>query len=58
MKTAFPIYGVQAHSIRYALRYPMDHPLRADLLASTARSELDDNATLPSSFLTNLFITG
>jgi hypothetical protein len=58
MKSIFPFYGFMSHSMRYVMRYPMDHPLRANILASFARAELDDSQTLPGNFLSNLFITG
>lgn len=58
MKSIVPFYGFSSFALRYAFRYPMDHPLRAAILASFARAELEDLQTLPNSFLSSLILTG
>ena len=58
MKAIFPFYGFMNHSLRYVLRYPVDHPLRASIMASFARAEVEDAATLPHSFLSSFFFGG
>lgn len=59
VKSIIPFYGFMGHAIRYVLRYPMDHPLRAEFMAKLAHAELEDhNDGLPSRFLGMLFMGG
>ena len=55
LKAVFPFYGFMNHAIRYVMRYPVDHPLRASILGSFARAEVEDSQLLPSSFLGSFF---
>lgn len=53
----FPFYGFMQHITRFALRYPMDHPFRAAVMGSLARTEMDDLGTgLPEKFLNSFFL--
>lgn len=55
LKSIFPFYGFMSYAMKYVLRYPVDHPLRAELMARFAQAELADmNDTLPSRFLASL----
>lgn len=56
IKSVIPFYGFMNHAIRYVMRYPMDHPLRAQLVSDFATSETADNAEYPGSFLGALFL--
>jgi len=52
MKSIFPFYGFMRHAIGYVMRYPMDHPLRAEIIAKLAMAELaDGKEVLPTRFL-------
>jgi hypothetical protein len=45
MRSVVPFYGWASHILKYAFRYPWDHPLRVSVLGSFARAELADAAT-------------
>lgn len=57
LRSVFPFYSWARFAIRFALRYPFDHPIRASIMAAFARNELDDLGTgLPQSFLGAFFL--
>lgn len=57
MRYVFPFYGFSQHIVRYALRYPMDHPFRVAVMGSLARTEMNDLGTaLPEKFLNSFFL--
>jgi hypothetical protein len=52
LKSVLPFYGFTQQILRYAYHYPIDHPFRAAVVASVARTELNDLGTgLPQSLL-------
>jgi hypothetical protein len=52
MRQVFPFYAFTGHMLRYVTKYPADHPVRAAIMGSIARAELDDLGTgLPEQFL-------
>lgn len=56
MKSILPFYGFISHAMRFVMRYPLDHPLRAEFMAKLAEAELEDsNQGLPSRFMAMLF---
>lgn len=55
-KSIFPFYGFMSHALKYVSRYPVDHPLRAQVLAAFAQSEEADLGALPGQFLSMLSI--
>jgi hypothetical protein len=57
MRMVFPFYGYMSHVLRYAFRYPMDHPFRVGVLDNFARNEANDFGTaLPRNFMDALFL--
>jgi hypothetical protein len=50
-KSIFPFYGFMSHALRYVAKYPVDHPVRASVVAALGRAEEDDLGALPGSFL-------
>jgi len=57
MRSIFPFYNFAGHLIRYVSRYPGDHPLRAAVMSTIARNELEDLGTgLPQTFLNSFFL--
>ncbi len=59
IKSLIPFYGFIGHAIRYVLRYPFDHPLRAEIMSKLAAAEMEDNLDgLPSRFMSMLFFGG
>lgn len=59
MRSIVPFYGFQQHAIRYVMSYPLDHPLRAEIMGKIGQAELDDlNDTLPTKFLGMFFPGG
>ena len=56
MKSVFPFYGFTSHAVRYVMRYPIDHPLRAQFIAKFGDMEAVDNEDLPGNFLGSLYI--
>lgn len=57
LKSVFPFYGFTQHILRYAYHYPIDHPFRASVVSSVARTELADLGTgLPQSLLGSMFL--
>lgn len=53
----FPFYGWANHILRFAYRYPIDHPYRTGITSSLARIERDDfGNSLPSRFLDAIFL--
>jgi hypothetical protein len=57
LRSIMPFYSFMSFALRFVFRYPMDHPIRAAVIAAFARAELEDMDTLPGSFLSNIFIT-
>lgn len=57
MRYVFPFYGFVSHIMRYVLRYPFDHPYRAEVMAAFTRNELNDMGdTLPERLLNSFFL--
>lgn len=57
MKSIVPFYGFMRHSIGYAMRYPLDHPLRADIIGKLGMAEAEDVEDLMGTrFLGALFL--
>lgn len=54
----FPFYGFFSHMIRYAYQYAVDHPFRMAVMASFARSELQDWGDALPARLHNLLLLG
>lgn len=44
MRTVVPFYGFASWAVRRVLTYPMDHPLRTEVLTALARTEQTDSA--------------
>lgn len=58
-RTLLPFYGFQSHVIRYVANFPLDHPLRAEIMGKIGQAEVDDlNDTLPTRMLGTLFLGG
>lgn len=58
LRSIFPFYGFTQHIMRFAAKYPFDHPVRASIIGSITRAELEDLGTgLPHAFL-NMFTIG
>lgn len=55
LKQIFPFYGFMRHAMGYVMRYPVDHPMRAEIVAAFGRTEAEDGKLLPASFLSALF---
>ena len=56
IKSILPFYGFIGHAMRFVLRYPLDHPLRAEFMAKLAEAEMEDNNMgLPGRFMSMLF---
>src|SRR5262249_27896573 len=59
MRSVFPFYGLMRHVVGYGLRYPIDHPFRAEMLTQLGRIEMQDAGdSLPTKFLSSLFLGG
>lgn len=57
IRMVFPFYGYMSHVLKYAFRYPMDHPFRVGVLDNFARNESNDFGTsLPSQLMDSLFL--
>lgn len=54
----FPFYGFFSHILRYAGRYAVDHPFRVAVMASFARSELEDWGTGLPERIHNMLMVG
>lgn len=53
-----PFYSFLSHIVRYAYRYPVDHPFRVSVASSLVRNEINDYSTgLPQMFA-SLFAIG
>ena len=56
LKSVLPFYTFINHSVRYVFRYPIDHPLRAAVVASFGRAAQEDlEAGMPDRFLGAFF---
>jgi len=55
LKAIFPFYGFMNQAVRYVMRFPVDHPSRAEIVGAFGRTEAEDSKVLPSSFLSALF---
>lgn len=52
IRSVFPFYGFMSHVLRYVYKYPIDHPVRASILANFARAELEDmEEATPTKFM-------
>lgn len=59
MRYWFPFYGFNSFLLRYVSKYPLDHPVRASIVASIARNELEDHGDgLPLDFAAMFDVTG
>ena len=59
LRNVAPFYSFTQHMIRFALRYPFDHPFRASILSNASQIELADQGSgLPDSMLNFLFVGG
>jgi hypothetical protein len=57
MRMVFPFYGYMSHVLKYAFRYPMDHPWRVGVLDNFARNEVNDfGQALPRQLMDALFL--
>lgn len=57
LRYVMPFYGFTSHVARYLSRYPFDHPVRASILGTVARKEMEDMGTgLPQKFLSMFFL--
>ena len=57
MRAVFPFYGWMRFISEYIATYPLDHPLRAQIVTTFARNELADRQTgLPDRFNNLLFL--
>lgn len=58
MRYVFPFYGFVSHIMRYVLRYPFDHPIRAEVMGAFTRNEIEDGLEggLPDRFLNSFFL--
>jgi hypothetical protein len=54
MRQIFPFYNFYQHVMRYAVQYPIDHPLRVSITTSLARNEIEMLGGLPHSFLESI----
>lgn len=56
-RSVFPFYSFLNHIVRFAWRYPIDHPFRTAVTASLIRNELDDFGTgLPQALASAFFL--
>jgi len=55
MKSLVPFYGFMSHAVRFVMQYPLDHPLRAEIMSKLAIAEMEDMNGLPKRFLSSLF---
>lgn len=44
-RNVMPFYSFMQHITRYVINYPMDHPIRASIMANFAKNEIEDNKT-------------
>lgn len=59
MKSVIPFYGFTRHILGYAMRYPIDHPLRASIIGKLGEAEAADHADeLGTRWLGSLFLGG
>lgn len=58
MRTVVPFYGWTAHILKYAMRYPFDHPFRVSVLGSLARAELTDAASGLPDYIRDMVLMG
>ena len=54
----FPFYSWTQHILRFTARYPIDHPVRASIMASFAENEVNDFGTALPKRLLNTFFLG
>ena len=58
IRTLIPFYSYMGHAARFIMRYPFDHPLRANLVAKIADAERERLGTLPGSYLSMVPLPG
>ena len=57
IRQVFPFYSFTGNIMRYVMGYPFDHPIRASIMASFARAELEDQGSgLPADWLDSMGI--
>lgn len=44
-RNVMPFYSFMQHITRFVVNYPMDHPIRASIMANFAKNEIEDNQT-------------
>ncbi len=56
-KSVIPFFSWTRHLLKYAFTYPVDHPVRAGIMANLATSEFSDNLSgLPRDFAQMFFL--
>ena len=58
VKKVMPFYGWTKHIIRFMARFPIDHPLRANILSNLANQSLQENQLGIPTYLYHLFFMG
>lgn len=58
MRSVVPFYGWSSHILKYAMKYPFDHPLRVSILGSFARAELTDAMTGLPDYIRDMVLIG
>lgn len=57
VRNAIPFYSWSKHILGYVMTYPFDHPLRASIMASLTRQQLEDwNSGIPQRFQNYLYL--
>ncbi len=57
IRYAMPFYGWASHILPYVLKYPFDHPWRAEIMSNFTRNEIQDMGSgLPERFLNAFFL--
>lgn len=58
LKRIFPFYGWTKHIIKFTLSFPIDHPLRANILANLSNQAIEENSFNIPTYLYHLFFLG
>lgn len=58
LRAVFPFYAFMSHVMRYAARFPIDHPWRTATMAAISRAELEDFGTGLPQALASAFSLG
>ena len=51
IRTIIPFYSFMGHAMRFVMRYPLDHPVRAAIVSKLAAAEKERLGALPDEFL-------